>query len=170
MAITTDPISANPAATDAASQPAGEHRVLRTVTNYADAQRIVDTLADEDFPVQNLRIVGDELQLIEQVIGSLSWGKVLLQGLASGAMMGLLITLIFSFFAILAPGALLTLLGYGIVVGAVLGAIFRTIGYALTGGNRDFQSVSGMRPSRYLVMCAPGHADDAERRLSAASL
>ncbi|WP_425292283.1 general stress protein [Corynebacterium mayonis] len=36
---------------------------------YADAQRAVDSLADSDFPVQHLTIVGVDLMQVENVTG-----------------------------------------------------------------------------------------------------
>ena len=44
---------------------------------YAEAQRAVDYLADRDFPVGDVTIVGVDLMLVERVIGRLTWGRVL---------------------------------------------------------------------------------------------
>ena len=44
---------------------------------YAEAQRAVDHLADSDFPVGDVTIVGVDLMLVERVIGRLTWGRVL---------------------------------------------------------------------------------------------
>ena len=144
--------------------------VLRECGDYAEAQRVVDALSDDGFPVENLTILGEGLASVEQVVGSLSWGKVILQGLLGGGLNGLLIALIFSFFGIMSLESLLALLAYGFVIGAVLGVIFRSVAYAATGGNRDFQSVRGMQASRYLVLVADDHAADAEGRLAGQSL
>ena len=38
-----------------------------TYDTYADAQRAVDHLADEKFPVENLAIVGTDLRQVERV-------------------------------------------------------------------------------------------------------
>ena len=37
--------------------------------SYAEAQKAVDRLADNDFPVKNLAIVGTDLKLMERVTG-----------------------------------------------------------------------------------------------------
>ncbi len=47
---------------------------------YAEAQRAVDYLADRDFPVADVTLVGVDLMLVERVIGRLTWGRVLLSG------------------------------------------------------------------------------------------
>lgn len=51
---------------------------------YAEAQKVVDFLADSRFPVQNLAIVGTELRSVERVTGRRTWGTVLGVGLQNG--------------------------------------------------------------------------------------
>ena len=41
---------------------------------------------------------------------------------------------------------------YGLVFGAVVGALLGLLTHAMTGGRRDFASVSGMQASRYDVL------------------
>jgi hypothetical protein len=60
---------------------------------YAEAQKAVDHLSDNQFPVQQVTIVGVDLMQVERVIGRLSWGKVLLGGVLSGAWLGVFIGL-----------------------------------------------------------------------------
>ncbi len=61
---------------------------------YEEAQRAVDHLADADFPVRDVTIVGVDLMLVERVIGRLTWGRVLASGAASGAWFGLFVGLL----------------------------------------------------------------------------
>ncbi len=61
---------------------------------YAEAQRAVDYLSDQQFPVQQVTIVGVDLMQVERVTGRLSWPKVLGGGVLSGAWLGLFIGLI----------------------------------------------------------------------------
>jgi hypothetical protein len=42
---------------------------------YPQAQHVVDYLADHDFPVQNVEIVGTELRSIERITGQLTRGR-----------------------------------------------------------------------------------------------
>ena len=43
---------------------------------YADAQKAVDYLSDEEFPVENCLIVGTDLKQVERVTGRLTTGRV----------------------------------------------------------------------------------------------
>ncbi|MDT5230688.1 MAG: hypothetical protein QOI39_1188, partial [Mycobacterium sp.] len=52
---------------------------------YAEAQRAVDYLSDQQFPVQQVTIVGVDLMQVERVTGRLTWPKVLGGGVISGA-------------------------------------------------------------------------------------
>lgn len=61
---------------------------------YAEAQRAVDYLSDQQFPVQQVTIVGVDLMQVERVTGRLTWPKVLGGGVLSGAWLGLFIGLI----------------------------------------------------------------------------
>src|SRR6185437_6628576 len=66
---------------------------------YAEAQRSVDYLSDQDFPVQQVTIVGVDLMQVERVTGRLSWPKVLGGGVVSGAWLGLFIGLLLGMFS-----------------------------------------------------------------------
>ena len=57
---------------------------------YAEAQRAVDHLSDQQFPVEQVTIVGVDLMQVERVTGRLSWPKVLGGGVLTGAWLGLL--------------------------------------------------------------------------------
>jgi hypothetical protein len=49
-------------------------RVIASYDTYAEAEAAVDHLADQQFPVERIAIVGRDVSLIEQVTG----GRVLL--------------------------------------------------------------------------------------------
>ncbi|HEX7023107.1 MAG TPA: glycine zipper family protein, partial [Trueperaceae bacterium] len=104
------------------------------------------------------------LRFVEQVTGRLGYGRAALNGLLSGALVGFFIGLIFGLFS-LVP-VLLSFVLWGIVIGAVIGLIVGLIGYALTGGRRDFTSVGGMQAERYDVMVDNEVADEALNLLS----
>jgi hypothetical protein len=59
-----------------------------------------------------------------------------------------------------------TLAVYGLVVGAVVGALLGLLLHGMTGGRRDFASVSGMQASRYDVPVDEEVADEAIRLLA----
>ena len=139
--------------------PQGE--AIGRYATYSEAQRAVDFLSDEHFPVQNVTIVGNGLQMVERVTGRLTYGRAAGAGAASGAWFGLLIGLMLSVFGGGGSGALLT----GVLVGAGFGMLFGVISYALTGGRRDFTSSSQIVASEYLVLCLPQMAGQAREVL-----
>ena len=131
---------------------------------YEEAQRAVDYLADADFPVRDVTIVGVDLMLVERVIGRLTWGRVIASGAASGAWFGLFIGLLLSFFSTNANpiGPIVT----SLVCGIVFFAVFAAVGYGATHGRRDFTSQSQMVAGRYDVLCQPRNAEKARELLA----
>ena len=65
---------------------------------YEEAQKAVDYLADNEFPVSDVTIVGVDLMLVERVLGRLTWGRVLGNGAASGIWMGLFVGALLAYF------------------------------------------------------------------------
>ncbi|MDR7302848.1 general stress protein [Haloactinomyces albus] len=124
---------------------------------YAEAQRAVDHLADNEFPVQEVTIVGVDLMLVERVTGRLSWARVLGGGAASGAWFGLFVGLIMGLFS--AQGMWFGPVLVGLGAGVIFGMIFAAVGYASTRGRRDFSSASQLVAGRYDVLAQPGHAE-----------
>lgn len=130
---------------------------------YAEAQRAVDFLADSDFPVRDVTIVGVDLMLVERVIGRLTWGRVLASGAASGAWFGLFVGLLLSLFN---AGSSLMPIVVGLISGVLFGVIFAAVGYGASRGRRDFTSASQMVAGRYDVLCQPRNAEKAREMLS----
>jgi hypothetical protein len=119
--------------------------------SYADAQKAVDYLADEKFPVQNLAIVGTELKSVERVLGRRSWRTVLSQGVSSGISTGLLVGLVMLIFT--RPPSVLVLLLSCLALGIAIGVTFAAVGYLMTRGKRDFTSVTQTVATKYEVLC-----------------
>jgi hypothetical protein len=122
---------------------------LGVYDDYAQAQKVVDHLSDQGFPVENCMIVGTELKQVERVTGRLTTGRVATGGLLSGAWLGLFVGLILSLFG--DEDALLTIASVT-VYGALFGVIWALVGYAATRGQRDFSSVSRIVATRYEVL------------------
>jgi hypothetical protein len=142
---------------------------IGTYDTYREAQRAVDYLSDEKFPVENVTIIGSDLRQVERVTGRLTWGRVLAAGAAGGAWWGLFVGLLLGIFAVTGTawvGSLLT----GLLIGLVFGMLFAAIGYAATRGKRDFTSASAIVAGRYDVMCNPAHAEEARAHLARFSL
>src|SRR5690606_3069551 len=66
-------------------------RLIASYPTYAQAQRAVDMLSDQSFPVEHVSIVADGLSIVEQVTGRLGWGKSMVNGAIAGAATGALI-------------------------------------------------------------------------------
>jgi hypothetical protein len=131
---------------------------------YEEAQRAVDHLADSDFPVRDVTIVGVDLMLVERVIGRLTWGRVLASGAASGAWFGLFVGLLLSLFN--PAGTTFTPILVGLASGVLFGVVFAAVGYGATRGRRDFTSASQMVAGRYDVLCQPRNAEKAREMLA----
>lgn len=132
---------------------------------YEEAQRAVDHLADSDFPVRDVTIVGVDLMLVERVIGRLTWGRVLMSGAASGAWFGLFVGLLLSLFSGPEGGGFGPIL-VGLASGVVFGLVFAAVGYGASHGRRDFTSASQMVAGRYDVLCQPRNAEKARELLA----
>jgi hypothetical protein len=128
---------------------------LGVYEKYEDAQKAVDFLSDQEFPVENCMIVGTDLKQVERVTGRLTTGRVALGGLLSGIWMGLFVGLIFSFFG---TGNALGIILSTVAFGALFGVIWALVGYAATRGQRDFSSVSRIVATRYEVLVEHKHA------------
>ena len=122
---------------------------LAVYDDYAAAQKTVDFLSDEKFPVEQLMIVGTDLKRVERITGRLSTGKVAVGGLVSGVWLGVFVGLIFSIFT--EEGVLPVLLSTA-AIGALFGVVWALIGYAFTRGRRDFSSVTQVVATKYEVL------------------
>lgn len=131
---------------------------------YAEAQHAVDHLADSDFPVRDVTIVGVDLMLVERVIGRLSWGRVLASGAASGAWFGLFVGLLLSLFN--PSGQSFIPIVVALAGGLLFGMAFAAVGYGASRGRRDFTSASQIVAGRYDVLCQPRNAEKARELLA----
>jgi hypothetical protein len=148
--------------------PAGGQIVVASYANYADAERAVDYLSDQRFPVQRTAIIGRGLSSFERITGRLTIWRAAAQSAAYGAVLGALFGWLFGLFDWVNPiisGLLLAL--YGAIVGIVAGGLLGLLGHALTGGRRDFSSVAGMRAESYDVLVDADVASQAIQLLDA---
>ncbi|HWS57427.1 MAG TPA: general stress protein [Actinotalea sp.] len=125
---------------------------IAAYATYLEAQGAVDHLSDKEFPVQNVTIVGTDLRMVERVTGRLTYSRVALAGLATGAWFGLFVGLLLSLFAP-AEGAGLAIFP-AVAIGAAFGILFSVISYAFTGGKRDFTSSSQIVATTYALLCS----------------
>lgn len=131
------------------AQPRGEE--IAAYSSYLEAQRAVDFLSDNEFPVEKVTIVGTDLKMVERITGRRTYMHAALQGAASGAWLGVFLGLMFM---LLVNGAqLLNTLLPAVLIGAGFGMLWGVVGHALTGGRRDFSSTSRVMASRFAVLC-----------------
>jgi hypothetical protein len=138
-----------------------------TFDSYADAQRAVDYLSDQKFPVENLAIVGTDLRQVERVTGRMTWAKAALGGLATGAWLGLFVGLLLGLFTDEGWGQIIL---FSVLWGALFMLILALVGYAATGGRRDFTSQSVTVAAHYEIFCQHQHAEQARELLAKLSL
>ena len=103
--------------------PIVPRRTVVTERSYSDAERAVDWLSEEGFPVERVRIVGSGLHSVEKVLGRVTTGRAALMGAAQGGAVGILVGLLFGvFFTTTAAffGALL----YGLLLGTFWGGVW----------------------------------------------
>ena len=145
---------------EARAVPTGD--TVGSYTSYLDAQKAVDYLADQQFPVHMVSIVGNELKMVERVTGRLSYPRVALSGALSGMWFGLFVGVMLSFFAP-SPGyfSILT----SVLMGAAFFMLFGIVTYAMQRGKRDFTSTSQVVATSYDVVVSPEAAHEARRLL-----
>lgn len=143
---------------------------IGSYATYAEAQRAVDHLADSEFPVEDVTIVGVDLMLVERVIRRLTWGRVLGTGAASGAWFGLFVGFLLSLFAEPGAGGFVGPILVGLTTGVFFGMAFAAAGYASSRGRRDFASTSQLVAGRYDVLCQPRSAEKGRDLLAKLSM
>jgi hypothetical protein len=127
---------------------------------YLEAQRAVDYLSDNAFPVQFVTIVGTGLQMVERVTGRLTYARVAVAGAGSGLYFGFFFGLLLTLF-----GGASNALVAGPLFGLAFGVLYGVIWYALTRGRRDFTSTSQIVAGEYAVLCLDEHAGAALQML-----
>ena len=147
------------------------HAAWNTVArfdDYGSAQRAVDRLSDDGFPVEKLDIVGSDLQLVERVTGRLTKWRAAAAGALSGMWAGLLIGILFGLFT--TGHAWLAVVAAAIGFGVLWGAILGFVKHLATRGERDFSSLRGLSAARYDLIAREGGAEQARTALERAGL
>jgi hypothetical protein len=146
--------------------PDRTRRAVTSVTRYEDAEHAVDWLADHDFPVERVSIVGTGLRYVEQVSGRMTTGKAALIGLGYGALLGLVWGLLFGALFTTDDASFWGLMAFSILVGVVFGGLAGAISQAWADDKRDFSSTAATRADRYEVQVEDGYATEAQRLLT----
>jgi len=144
-----------------ATMPKGE--VVATFESYPDAQAAVERLAKSDFPIKEIAIVGSDLKTVEQVTGSMSYGRAALAGALSGLWVGLFFGLLG---ALLSPATVTALfIGAAALIGAGFGLFFNIAVYSISRRRRDYTSVMQVIATSYSVIVGVEHANRARNTL-----
>jgi ascorbate-specific PTS system EIIC-type component UlaA len=136
--------------------------VLGSYSSHAAAQHVVDILAEHNFPVEHVTIVGSGLRLQEIVLGRWTLGRALVSGAFTGGWIGLLVGLVFLIVSPWAPQSVIS----AIVIGIVLGLIWAAV--ARMWQRRSFAAVPAVVAERYDVLVDAPLAEEARRMVSAA--
>lgn len=142
-------------------QKVTESSLLASFGDYVDAQRLVDRMSDDGFPVESVRIVGEGVRTVEQVTGRMTRGRAAASGAAGGAWFGVLIGLLFGLFT--SGAGWVWLLLVSLLIGAFWGAVFGFVAHWSTRGRRDFSSFMTLQAQRYEVHVDKAQAAQAAR-------
>ncbi|WP_245635941.1 general stress protein [Herbiconiux solani] len=130
---------------------------------YPEAQAAVDRLGHAGFPVKQVSIVGSDLKSVEQVTGTLSYGRAALAGALSGVWIGIFFGLLF---LLISPTTTTPLfLGAAALIGAGFGMFFNIVVYSLNRRRRDYTSVMQVVASSYALIVTPELANRARNLL-----
>jgi hypothetical protein len=139
---------------------------LAVYDSYEKAQRAVEHLSDNAFPVQNIAIVGTGLRSIERVTGRLTRGRRAAAGAISGLWLGMFVGVALALFS---KDAQLGVVIAAPLLGALFGLAWSQLGFAAAkqAGARDFSSVSQVVATDYEVVVEHSLAERARELLAA---
>ncbi|MCY1159322.1 MAG: hypothetical protein MOP51_2347, partial [Citricoccus sp.] len=138
------PASSDPAAS---GLPRGE--VLGTYESYADARKVVDRLAEQDFDVRTVSIVGIDLRTVERIRHRQTYASVALRSALQGAFFGLMLGILMS---LIDPAGTGPQMLYTVGLGVAIWVLFGVIGHSIRKG-KGFDSVQQLVPTRFDVVC-----------------
>lgn len=132
--------------------------------NYTEAQKAVDYLSDQKFPVEKLAIVGTDLKSVENVTGRLTWGKVIGSALLNAVIwaLGFAILMMILF----GGGFFFSSLLWGLLLFTIINVLSMSLLYGATRGERDFSSTSRIIATHYEILGEAEVADQARSIMS----
>ena len=71
---------------------------VRSCTSYDEAERAVEYVVRQDFPIERVAVVGRDLRVVEQITGRVGYAQAVLRGASGGAVTALLIGWVFGWF------------------------------------------------------------------------
>ena len=138
-------------AVDAGTQ-VGPPTLLTEFSAYEEAQRAIDTLSDQGFPVAATSIVWNRLRRVEHVTGRKTVVTAFRDGALSGAWFGSFIGLLLLFFVERQENSSsVALVITYLLVGAIAGGAWSAVGHMAQRGARDFSSRNLMAAETYQI-------------------
>lgn len=122
--------------------------VVASFPTYAEAQAAVNKVSEAEAEIRGLAIVGNDLKLVERVMGRLTWGKVAFNGMLRGLMFGVFFGLAIY---LLMPESLQSAFILPLL-GAAMGIILAIVTHAMTRKRREFSSVQQVMATRYDIV------------------
>lgn len=142
-------------------QPSSRHAVA-SYTSYAEAERAVDSLADQGFPVGCLTILARDLRLVEEATGRMGYGRAAFEGATAGGLVGALLGFLFGLLSWIDPlTSGLAVAFYCFLIGASIGLVSSLLTHAVFAGNRNFSSRGSISAGSYVLVA--DDLDEAER-------
>jgi heat induced stress protein YflT len=138
---------------------------LAVYDTYEKAQRAVDHLSNNAFPVQNVAIIGTGLRSIERVTGRLTRSRRAVRGTISGLWLGMFVGITFALFS---KDAQLGVVIATPLLGALLGLAWSQVGFAAAtrGAAGDYSSVSQVVATNYEIVVEHTLAERARELLA----
>lgn len=122
--------------------------VVASYETYDQAQAAVAKVSGAEGELKGIAIIGNDLKLVERIVGRLTWGKVALQGAMRGLGFGAFIGLVYLLFVPEAIASVLLFPALGLAFGILLGLT----SHAMTRRKRDYASVQQVLAARYDVV------------------
>ncbi len=116
---------------------------------HQEASAAVEKLADNQFPINTVTIVGSDLHMAEKVLTKLTPAKVALTGATQGLTWGLFMAI---FVILFYPQAVAFVPMIAIVVGVLLGMLLSTAAWALNKNRGTFAAQSSLVATRYAIL------------------
>ncbi len=130
----------------------GPPTLLTEFSDYSDAQKAIDSLSDQGFPVAATSIVWNRLRRVEHVTGRKTVATSFRDGALSGAWFGSFIGLLLLFFVERQENSSsLALIATYLLVGGLVGGTWTALGHVAQRGTRDFSSRNLMAAETYQI-------------------
>lgn len=124
-------------------------RRIASYSDYRDAERAVEDLADAGFPVGAVTIVGRGLRLVENVTRRYGFVSATADGAVTGGAVGASFAFLLGLFGPTSVASAAPLALWGLVFGAVLGAAIAATSRLAGRGPREFASTRALAAECY---------------------